>query len=89
MAGKPEGEVKFDWRSFTPEDSPKTPVDLVRDPAMRDLATPKLVEGDVAFGFNLPLFDFSDGVEKITGESFDLLRTALERPVALVFGSYT
>jgi len=89
MTDKPDGEVKFDWRSFTPEDSPKTPVDLVRDPAVRDLSTPKLSADDPAFGFKLPLFDFSDGTEKATGESFDLLRTALERPVALIFGSYT
>lgn len=89
MTEKPGDKIAFDWRSFTPEDSPKTPVDLLRDPQARDLSTPKLSEGDEAFGFSLPVFDFTDGVERATGESFDLPAIARERPVALIFGSYT
>lgn len=89
MTEKPEDKIAFDWRSFTPADSPKTPVDLLRDPQARDLATPKLTSGDAAYGFTLPVFDFSDGIERSTGESFDVQAIARERPVALIFGSYT
>jgi hypothetical protein len=77
------------WRAFTPEDSPKTPADIMSDPAIRDLATPKLAVGDPAHDFDLPICDFSDGVENTTGERFQLLARAGERPVALIFGSYT
>ena len=80
---------KFDWRAFTPEDSPKTPMDVMADPMHRDLATPKLGPGDPAFDFELPLYDFSDGTEKATGDRFNLRSAADERPVALIFGSYT
>jgi hypothetical protein len=89
MTEKPADKISFDWRSFTPEDSPKTPIDLLRDPQALDLSTPKLTEGDEAYGFNLPVFDFSDGVERDTAESFDLSAIAQEQPVALIFGSYT
>jgi len=89
MTGKPEDKIAYDWRSFTPEDSPKTPVDLLHDPQARDLSTPKLTEGDEAYGFNLPVFDFSEGIERATEESFDLQAIARERPAALIFGSYT
>ena len=43
----------------------------------------------MAFDFNLPLYDFSDGAEIRTGGRFNLLEAAREKPVALVFGSYT
>lgn len=89
MATERKSEMKFDWKSITPEDSPKTPMDLASDPEMRDLATPSLAEGDEAFDFDLPLYDFSDGEERLTGETFHLAEIAGERPVALVFGSYT
>lgn len=89
MTEKPEDKISFDWRSFTPEDSPKTPVDLLRDPQARDLSTPKLTEGDEAYGFNLPVFDFSEGIEGATGETFDLQAIARQQPAALIFGSYT
>jgi hypothetical protein len=79
----------FDWRAFTPEDSPKTPLDVMADPRHRDLATAKLSAGDRAFDFERPLFDFSSGVRKETGRSFHLLEAAARRPVALIFGSYT
>jgi hypothetical protein len=44
---------------------------------------------DEAYGFNLPVFDFSEGIERATEESFDLQAIARERPAALIFGSYT
>ena len=80
---------KLDWRAFTPEDSPKTPMDVMADPLHRDLATAKLEPGDPAHDFALPVYDFSDGTERATGETFRLAEAAAERPVALIFGSYT
>jgi len=84
-----EDKPSFDWRAFTPEDSPMTPMDMMADPVCRDLATAKLAVGDPAFGFDLPIFDFSDGTQRTTGEQFHLHDVAANRPVALVFGSYT
>jgi hypothetical protein len=81
--------MNFDWKSITTEDSPKTPVDLASDPEMRDLSTANVSVGDLAFDFDLPVYDFSDGTERLTGETFHLSEVARERPVALVFGSYT
>jgi|GEM_PF-401882 len=77
----------FDWKAFTPEDSPKTPMDVLAE--HRDLGTPDLAPGDPAFDFELPVFDYSDGTEQATGRSFHLQEVAAERPVALIFGSYT
>ena len=82
----PEG---FDWRAVTPEDSPKTPMDLFDDPKVRALSAPDVTPGGPAFDFNRPLYDFSDGDEVKTGENFHLLTACQERPVALIFGSYT
>jgi hypothetical protein len=82
----PEG---FDWKAFTPEDSPKTPMDVLADPQHQALATPDLNAGDMAYNFCSPLYDFSDGRENVTKEQFDLLSAAREKPVALIFGSYT
>jgi hypothetical protein len=79
----------FDWRKFTPEDSPKTPMDVMADPIHRDLATPDLAVGDPAYDFELDLYDFSDGSERATGGRFSLREAAQSRPVALIFGSYT
>lgn len=89
MTNKQEPKSNFDWRSITPEDSPLTPMDVMSDPVSRDLATPKLSEGDPAFDIELPVFDFSDGSERVTGETFHLSEIARDRPVALIFGSYT
>ena len=82
----PEG---LDWKAFTPDDSPKTPMDIFSDPVHRALATADLAVGDRCFDFDLPLADFSDGVERRTNETFHLLGAAEKRPVALIFGSYT
>ncbi len=89
MSTEQKPQPKFDWRSITPEDSPKTPLDTFKDPALRDLATPKLSVGDPAFDIELPVYDFSDGSERLTGETFHLSVVARDRPVALIFGSYT
>jgi hypothetical protein len=64
-------------------------MDVESDPASRDLATAKLSEGDPAFDIELPVFDFSDGSERVTDETFHLSEIARDRPVALIFGSYT
>ncbi len=89
MATEQEPQLNFDWRSITPEDSPRTPMDTMKDPALRDLATPKLSVGDPAFDIELPAYDFSDGSERLTDETFHLSEIASDRPVALIFGSYT
>lgn len=82
----PEG---FDWRAFTPEDSPKTPMDVMNDPQHVSLATPEVTEGGPAHFFSRPVYDFSSGKKEETGDIFDLEKAAGEKPVALVFGSYT
>lgn len=79
----------FDWRQFTPDDSPKTPMDVLADPLHRKLSSADLKAGDPAYPFRSRIYDFSDGTEKDTGEDFDLLAAAAEKPVALIFGSYT
>ena len=79
----------FDWRAFTPEDSPKTPMDLRADPTHRALSTAEVVQGSPAHDFSGPIYDFSNGQKLITGRGFNLLRAAEEKPVALIFGSYT
>jgi len=87
MARKlPEG---FDWKTITPDDSPMTPVDVFADPVHNDLSNAKLAPGDAAFDFELPVFDFSDGTRRETGRSLHLAAASRERPVALIFGSYT
>ena len=80
---------RFDWRSITPEDSPRTPPEIMADARHQNLSTPDLALGDDAFGFTRPIFDFSDGTQVATGATFDLLQSAREKPIALVFGSYT
>ena len=57
-------------------------------PRYRDLWTARLAPGDPAFDFELPVLDGGrDGA--MTGETVRLSSFAGERPVALVFGSYT
>ena len=79
----------FDWKSITPSDSPRTPIDIMADPRFQRLGTPELTRGDQAFGFRRPLYDFSSGQQVATGDTFDLLERATEKPIALIFGSYT
>jgi hypothetical protein len=87
--GNEPARPKLDWRAFTPEDSPKTPMDVMSDPRYQDLATAKLSPGDPAHDFELPVYDFGEGTERATGEAFHLQSIARQRPVALIFGSYT
>lgn len=84
-----ENEPGFDWRSFTPEDSPKTPMELHADPMRQALATAEVRKGGPAHDFSGPIYDFSNGHQVITGRAFNLLEAAKEKPVALIFGSYT
>jgi hypothetical protein len=77
------------WRAFTPDDSPKTPDDMFNDPQAADLRTPKVEVGGAAYDFDLPVYDYSDGTERATGERFRLKERSAVRPVALIFGSYT
>ena len=79
----------FDWRAFTPEDSPKTPMDVLSDPAHKALATADLAVGDDAFDFTRSIYDYSDGTEKLTGNDFHLSEAFRQKPVVLIFGSYT
>ena len=79
----------FDWKSITPDDSPMGLPDVTADPVYQDLGTAKVGVGDPAFDFDRPLYDFSDGTPRETGERFHLAGVAAERPVALIFGSYT
>ncbi len=79
----------FDWQSFTPADSPKTAPEVIADEYHRKLSTADLQVGDVAYNFSSPVYDFSSGMEAPTGHHFDLIAMAQEKPVALIFGSYT
>jgi hypothetical protein len=65
----------------TPADSPLTLGDVMSSPFYGNLMAPELRPGDQAFPFDLPLLDGSGRVQ--------LADFAGERPVALVFGSYT
>lgn len=79
----------FDWRSITPEDSPKTPMDMMADPEAMALRTADVEAGGPACDFSSPVYDFSNGARVITGRRFNLFEAAREKPVALIFGSYT
>lgn len=89
MMGRPENpKVKGSVAAgFTPADSPLTFEDVMESHA--DLATPDVTVGEVAFDFDLPVFDFSSGFRDETGRSFHLQEVARNQPVALLFGSYT
>ena len=68
-------------RGLAPKDSPLTLQDVMSREDYRDLMTPKVAEGDLAPDFELPRLD-AEGTERLT-------TLLAERPVALVFGSYT
>jgi hypothetical protein len=73
---------QMDPATFTPDDSPLTVADVMSSPIYQDLVTPMLSEGDPALDFELPRLDRPEEVVRLstfTGE----------RPVALIFGSYT
>jgi len=71
----------------TPADSPLTMDDVLSSPRYRELMTPDLAPGDPAAPFALPLLDAATHTP--TGATARLADFAGERPVALVFGSYT
>lgn len=66
---------------LAPKDSPLTLKDVMSRGDYRDLMTPKVAEGDLAPEFELARLD-GDGKVRLAS----LLE---ERPVALIFGSYT
>jgi hypothetical protein len=68
-------------RGLAAKDSPLNLQDVLADPEYRDVATPEVGEGDLAPDFELPLVD--------DGGTVQLSALLRERPVALVFGSYT
>jgi hypothetical protein len=70
----------------TPLDSPLGMTDVMESPRYRDLWTARLAPGDPAFDFELPRLDGAGGPST---ESVRLSSFAGERPVALIFGSYT
>ena len=80
---------EFDWRAFTPQDSPLTPMEVMADEHIKRLTTPTVEAGEQAYNFTSPIYDFSAGHEAPTGRHFDLFAVAKEKPVALIFGSYT
>lgn len=65
----------------TPPDSPLTLEQAMASPLYRTLMAPELAPGEPAFPFDLPLLDGGGRVR--------LADFAGERPVALIFGSYT
>jgi hypothetical protein len=73
----------------TPDDSPLTLKTLLRREDYRDLSTAKVAVGDVAFDFELPRYDFSEGTAVATGTMVRLSEFRSVKPVALIFGSYT
>ena len=68
-------------RGLAPKDSPRNLQDVLADPDYRDLTRPKVAVGETAPDFELPLVE-GCGTARLS----EFLR---ERPVALVFGSYT
>jgi hypothetical protein len=56
-------------------------------PLYRNLMTPELAPGEPAFDFDLPLLD--PETHAPSGRRLRLGDLAGQRPVALVFGSYT
>ena len=71
----------------TPADSPLTLDDVMSSPSYRELMTPTLAPGDPAFPFDLAVLD--PDTRRPRGDRVRLADVAGERPVALVFGSYT
>ena len=71
----------------TPPDSPLTLETALASPLYRGLMEPDLRPGDPAFPFELPLLD--PETHRPSGTTVRLADFAGERPVALIFGSYT
>jgi hypothetical protein len=78
VAGQVVAQVRGEG---TPDDSPLTLQDVLASADYRDLMTAKVAKGDVAPDFELP---------SLAGErTVRLAELRAERPVALIFGSYT
>ena len=71
----------------TPADSPLTLEQAMSSPLYRRLMTPEVRPGEPAFTFELRLLD--PETHRPSGERIRLADFAGDRPVALVFGSYT
>jgi hypothetical protein len=71
----------------TPADSPLTLETAMASPLYRRLMEPELEPGQPAFAFELPLLD--PRTHRPSGKRIRLADFAGERPVALIFGSYT
>jgi hypothetical protein len=71
----------------TPADSPLTLEQAMSSPLYQRLMTPELAPGEPAHQFELPLLD--PETHQPSGERIRLADFAGERPVALIFGSYT
>lgn len=65
---------------------PRTREEVTASDWYRDLITPKLSPGDPAVDFSLPVLDSKHG---LTSQTVRLSDYAGQRPVALIFGSYT
>ena len=79
----------FDWRAITPDDSPLTPMDVFADEHHKTLGNADVRANEAAYNFRSQVYDYSDGTAVATGRTFELLDAAKEKPVALIFGSYT
>jgi len=77
------------YAKVTAPESPQTFEEAFSDLEFMKLAIPVVEQGGAAYGFDLPIYDFSTGAKKVTGESFNLAAVAANQPVALIFGSYT
>jgi hypothetical protein len=71
----------------TPADSPLSLDDVMSSPFYGNLMTAEVRPGEVAFPIDLPQLD--PATHRPTGHRVRLADFAGERPVALVFGSYT
>ena len=71
----------------TPPDSPLTLETAMASPLYRKLMDPELRPGEPAFAFELPLL--APETHRPSGERVRLADFAGERPVVLIFGSYT
>jgi hypothetical protein len=68
-------------RRLAPADSPLGLPDILASPVYRDLSTPNVAVGEEAVDFDLPTLDGGATVRLSTFKG--------QKPVALVFGSYT
>ena len=71
----------------TPADSPLTLETAMASPRYQGLMAPELAPGQPAFPFDLPLLD--PETHRPSGQRVRMADCAGERPVALLFGSYT